>query len=314
MIINLLKLSCTDAADIGGSISDASDSASKLSDAISQNGFLVVGAAVLFVILFICVSFVFVMNMRILSNLSKKDEATRSADDELISNIVKRLLAEREADSISCDDLDRIKEDLKASLKRSVDEIEDNIKKIGTKKTSVDFLSSYLNLSSIFKDASCKAFDTLRCDRIGIYVFHNGNQSAYGLPFYKMSCVHEWNVTGTESLRGKHHVEMPLHVYDDFLYKLYKNSVYKCEDMDKLSTGNEHKGIREFMAYSDTKAFYIMAVKNNNNSIGGFVSVEFSSKESFEQNPDRDNELHHAIDEMVKEISPAVFANNKDKK
>ena len=121
-------------------------------------------------------------------------------------------------------------------------------------------------------------------------------------------------MTGTESLRGKHHVEMPLHVYDDFLYKLYKNSVYKCEDMDRLDK-DDSKGIKEFMAYSDTKAFYIMAIKNSSDNIGGFVSIEFSTKESFEQNPERDVEVHSVVSEMVKVITPVVFVNsNKDKK
>ena len=158
MITDFLHLICTDAIDVGDTINNASQSTVDLSGAIDQYGFLVVGAAVLFVILFICVGFVFVTNMRILGSISKQTENSHNADENLISNIVERLLQERNVESISPDDLDKLKADLNGSLSKYVADLEADIKKINTKKSSTDFLSSYMGLSSIFKDASRKAF------------------------------------------------------------------------------------------------------------------------------------------------------------
>lgn len=50
----------------------------------------------------------------------------------------------------------------------------------------------FVRLNSTFKLDCKKYLEKVSCDRIGIYVFHNGTQSTHGLPFFKVSCISEF--------------------------------------------------------------------------------------------------------------------------
>lgn len=75
--------------------------------------------------------------------------------------------------------------------------------------------------------AECKKFlEETECDRIGIYVFHNGITSSHGLPFFKVSCVCESIKRGSGiSSHIADSTNIPLSVFDDVIQILYTDGV-----------------------------------------------------------------------------------------
>ena len=80
----------------------------------------------------------------------------------------------------------------------------------------------FIRLNRTFK-LDCKKYtEKINCDRIGIYVFHNGTQSTHGLPFFKVSCISEFIHRGCGI--GSHIKDctgVPLVVYDDIIEILH---------------------------------------------------------------------------------------------
>lgn len=71
--------------------------------------------------------------------------------------------------------------------------------------------------------AECKKFlDKTECDRIGVYVFHNGTVASHGLPFFKVSCICECIKRGSGICSHiTDSTSLPLNLFDDIVEKLY---------------------------------------------------------------------------------------------
>lgn len=104
--------------------------------------------------------------------------------------------------------LEQTKKDDDSAEKRDYDE--KNIVEIFYK------LNSYLK-------SECRKFLTkTECDRIGIYVFHNGTVASHGLPFFKVSCICESIKRGSGiSTHIADSTNLPLTIFDDIIEKLY---------------------------------------------------------------------------------------------
>ena len=72
--------------------------------------------------------------------------------------------------------------------------------------------------------------------------------------------------------------------------------------------------MKEFTQYSNCKSIYIVAVKDNNGIIGGFVTVEFDEKDSFESDPERGKLVRESIDNMISAINPILISKSIYKK
>lgn len=178
-----------------------------------------------------------------------------------------------------------------------------------------NLVSSYMNVNSQLSDASKAASKSLSCSRIAIYVFHNGNKSLFGLPFFKVSCIHECTNNDSGTIRGKSHVDMPLHLFNDFIEPLWKFGFYRSENVN--ITVQRDRSLREFVSYSDTKAIYFVSIKNSNNVTTGFISAEFDNVDTFETNENRDIEVKSVLDYMSIQIAPMInsynnYRNNTD--
>ena len=107
---------------------------------------------------------------------------------------------------------------------------------------------------------------------------------------------------------------MPLHLFNDFIEDLWRDGVYKSENVDE--TIKTDPSIKEFISFSKTKSLYIMAIKNDSDAITGFVVAEFDNIETFEHNETRDSEINTILVEMIRKISPIVsnrYVFKKDK-
>lgn len=93
-----------------------------------------------------------------------------------------------------------------------------------------NIVTIFVKLNRIFKFECKKYLERVKCDRIGIYVFHNGTVTSHGLPFFKVSCICEWIKRGTAI---SNHINdtngIPLNLFDDIIDGLYtRGTVYVC--------------------------------------------------------------------------------------
>lgn len=277
---------------------------------------------VLAVILFVFVILVIAM-LRSHSKLMNQVIKDRSKDKHsLEENVLLKLadaLINRHRDSKSNEVLNEPPKDINAmsdeELLNCVKEMLTNAtakpEEVAVKKTEADYedyhrdyLGAFIDVNAVLKDASREAVRELRCSRIAIYVFHNGNKSMFGLPFFKMSCVHEWGVNGTNTPRSKAHTDLPLHLFNDFIEDLWRYGHYRAQNVDLAI--QKDNSIREFVAYSNTKALYFTAVKDSDGIINGFVVAEFESFDTFESDENRNKFVKSVLERMAIQVQPII--------
>lgn len=288
----------------------AVDAVDKMSKAIIEYGPLVVLLSIFFLIFIILIVVVLKSNHRLTTQIMNRNNTNGKLEEEVIKKFVNGALSELTKD-----------QDIEGAIARQLKPLEDAISHMNHEHDyddendyHRDLVGAYIDVNMAFKDASRTALKDLKCDRVGIYIFHNGNESMLGLPFFKMSCIHEWTSTGTNTLRGKSHSSMPLHLFNDFIEDLWRDGVYKSENVDE--TIKTDPSIKEFISFSKTKSLYIMAIKNDSDAITGFVVAEFDNIETFEHNETRDSEINTILVEMIRKISPIVsnrYVFKKDK-
>lgn len=286
----------------------AVDAVDKMSKAIIEYGPLVVLLSIFFLIFIILIVVVLRSNHRLTTQIMNRNNTNGKLEEEVIKKFVNGALSELTKD-----------QDIEGAIARQLKPLEDAISHMNHEHDDEndyhrDLVGAYIDVNMAFKDASRTALKDLKCDRVGIYIFHNGNESMLGLPFFKMSCIHEWTSTGTNTLRGKSHSSMPLHLFNDFIEDLWRDGVYKSENVDE--TIKTDPSIKEFISFSKTKSLYIMAIKNDSDAITGFVVAEFDNIETFEHNETRDSEINTILVEMIRKISPIVsnrYVFKKDK-
>ena len=286
----------------------AVDAVDKMSKAIIEYGPLVVLLSIFFLIFIILIVVILRSNHRLTTQIMNRNNTNGNLEEEVIKKFVNGALSELTKD-----------QDIEGAIARQLKPLEDAISHMNHEHDDEndyhrDLVGAYIDVNMAFKDASRTALKDLKCDRVGIYIFHNGNESMLGLPFFKMSCIHEWTSTGINTLRGKSHSSMPLHLFNDFIEDLWRDGVYKSENVDE--TIKTDPSIKEFISFSKTKSLYIMAIKNDSDAITGFVVAEFDNIETFEHNETRDSEINTILVEMIRKISPIVsnrYVFKKDK-
>lgn len=298
MLSLIATATTTDSTEAAEGVDSMIGGVTRLSGLMSNYGILIVVISAVLIILFVSILCLLISNSRMISNIMKMSNINNST---VINNLDKFTNS-----SINADNVEK---------KKSVKEFKKNIKPINQGKDlknknsfqedyHKNIVGAYINVSMAFKDASRAVLNKIGCDRVAIYTFHNGNVSMYGLPFFKMSCIHEWTKTGVNTLRGKSHTDLPLHLFSDFIEDLWKNGKYISEDIEK-SQAIDHS-IKEFIAYSETKALYITAVKNFDDIIVGFIIAEFDHAETFESDQKRHDEIEEAMDDMSLKVSPIL--------
>lgn len=284
----------------GEGLSNAVNGVDTLSGTISKYGLPIVIMAVFFIIFLLLVFLILHNNAKMMKQLVEHQNHSDKTEEELLSKLVDSALESKivESDKGPKNNINNNNEDINAGSDSSKQQItEDAIHK--------DLVGAYIDVNMAFKDASRSALQDLNCARVAIYVFHNGNKSIHGLPFFKMSCVHEWTNKGSNTLRGKSHMDLPLHVFSDFIEDLWKNGVYKSEDVEKSAKND--MSLCEFTAYSKTKALYLDAIKDDKGLIAGFVVAEFEDVDTFETDKNRDHQVKKVLDNMIMKISSILI-------
>lgn len=292
----------TSTADIDGlsEIKDTADSVVDLANAIGEHGPLIVALAVFIVLFLAAILLLMCGNIWITKRALNKNDSKDKAEQELITKLIENALNNKTEEFKSID----------KSITGKLETIEDAIKRIEDNEPKdvehKDLVKAYIDVNMAFKDVARSAYKKLGCDRLATYVFHNGNKSLHGLPFFKMSCIHEWTQRGNSTLRGRHHVDMPLHAYSNFVETLYETGIYKSDDINDIA--KKDSSMMDFVAFSETRGMYAVAIKGKENELAGFVIAEFDYVEGFEDNEERDKYVRSVIDEMIAYISPIIIS------
>lgn len=161
-----------------------------------------------------------------------------------------------------------------------------------------DFIKTYVDIQTIFKSAAKYVQTDINADRIGIYVFHNGNRTPYGLPFYKMSCVGEWLKSNFHAKKSIHS-ELPLHVFDDFVTGLYTDGYFE-------NITNSDKSIDQIATFSANNCIiyiYILGIYDKHDALAGFSVAEFYKiPEDVSL-----NEIKNAMKQLNEDVTPVII-------
>ncbi len=158
----------------------------------------------------------------------------------------------------------------KAAAHEAVEEESEKQRK--SQKTAI---SAYIDANLAFKDASRIAVNKTGCQRIAIYLFHNGNTTPYGYHFAKMTCVHEWTRNAVATVRGQNQVDIPLFAFSNLIDGLASKGEYCLTDI--YGQSNKDEQIFKFIAGSDAVAMYAHAVKSReDDNIAAFIVAEFN--------------------------------------
>lgn len=265
----------------------------KIAGFISEYGVVVVVMSIFFIIFIGLLALILRNNHRMMTQIMNNNNSDKKIEDDILNKFVESAL------KVLTETVYKQNTVIVQPATNEQEEKDEDYHK--------DLVGAYIDVNMTFKDASRCALTRLNCDRVAIYVFHNGNTSSMGLPFFKMSCVHEWTNRGGSTLRGKSHSDMPLHLFNDFIENLYSDGYYRIDDVSDLYI--EDPSIRDFTAFSDTRSLYIVAIKNSDGIITGFSVAEFHNNETFETDRCRDKEVRDILNQMIYKIAPIV--NNK---
>lgn len=297
VLINVLPLLSAPAVIDKDNITNAVDSVSKLSETISDKGILVVIGAI-FILFTILILFAFVkINSMMITNIVKQVNQKNDENKDITQKLLDHFLDEEQKD----DD-----EDKEAEKQEEPAEKPHHAK---------DLVGLYIDYRTVFKAESKNVINELRCDRVAVYVFHNGNQTLYGLPFIKMSCIFEDTLKGNMTMRYKAHVNLPLHLFNDFVQSLYQDGIF-AGNIDDVEIHDN--SIREFVSFSNAKSIFMRAIKRENGSLAGFTvcefnhSVDYSDKEKFTKINHRLKEMNNAIKYIVTDDKFSKKYENQD--
>lgn len=295
-------------------VGEMSDGVTNMAKAISDFGPVIVVLAIFFILFLGLAVLVLRNNAKMMTRLMKHQETSDQTDQQIINKFVEKALDDRDANSE--DEIKKATEE----FKKSVESLQQTIlalqqQSMITKQTQQvtaqddyhkDIVGAFIDVNMAFKDASRTALSTLGCDRVAIYVFHNGNSSVHGLPFFKMSCIHEWTSKGGSSgtLRGKYHCDLPLHQFNDFIEDLWNDGIYKADDIDIAE--EKDKSISEFTAFSNTQAIYMIGIRDSEDKLAGFITAEFAEKDTFNDDTARDEFINNALQDMISKVAPIV--------
>ena len=171
-------------------------------------------------------------------------------------------------------------------------------------KRKRDLVGTYIDINLILKDAVRTASNELGAERVAIYVFHNGNKSIHGLPFFKVSCINEWSKNGsvamkTKAYRSITHHSMPLYIISEIVENIYEHGEF-YESSIKSKRINEDY-LQAYLEYSDVDSMYALVIKDSNDNIAGFVVAEFKENKNF-----YDEQIRKPIQQILERTSNTV--------
>ena len=164
-------------------------------------------------------------------------------------------------------------------------------------------VSAYIDSSLAFKDASRIAIGKIKCDRIAIYLFHNGNHTPYGYPFAKMSCVHEWTLRGSNTVRGVNHVNIPLYAFSTIVESLVKDGEFVVGNIYEHGIISADEQVFQFISGSTIRALFALGIKDKDGDLAAFTIAEFKDSQDFSN-----EEVYNTVKDALTTMNESIYS------
>ena len=188
--------------------------------------------------------------------------------------------------------------ELTKTLLNKVIESEEFIEKKDHEHHNKDLVTTFIGYRGIFYDAAFPLLHELNACRVAIYLFHNGNSTAYGFPFIKTSCVFDINAHGAKTLRKMNHNNIPLHAFADIVHGLSEDEIYYGNLSDDIDIDGS---LHQFLASSDSVSAFMKAILSKDGTIAGFSVCEFRTEQNY-----KDSNLFNKINETMRDMNQSV--------
>lgn len=226
-----------------------------ISELINRYGPFIVILSVFIVVFLIVLGYVIHTNQRMNRQIMDSQKNSANINQEMMREMINSFI------------------DIAKAEKESEKEKED--------KKHKKIVSTYIDSSLAFKDASRIAMAKIKCERIAIYLFHNGNSTPYGYSFAKMSCVHEWTMRGSDTIRGRTHVNIPLYAFSSIVESLVADGELAIGNIYEHGILSADEQVFQFVSGSTTRALFALAIKSDENDLAAFTVAEFKEAQDF---------------------------------
>lgn len=165
-------------------------------------------------------------------------------------------------------------------------------------------VTSYLDINISLRSI-CKTLITkLECSRVAVYVFHNGNKSSHGLPFFKMSCIGEWTRRNAGTCGASSQSDLPLYLFSDMVESLYEHGEYLVNNIDLITESH----LTDFVCPGN-KSLVAFQITDEYENLAGFTVVEFRDEKDF-SNPAIINNIKTQLIEINQTIGDIIIDSN----
>lgn len=248
-------------SEVSDNVSNTIDQVGNTASLINQYGPTVVILAVFLLIFISIMAFILRSNHNMNKQMLESQQSAATAQQKMMQDMFDTCMS-------------LIK---KESSKDNEEEDEDETSKPKKKK----IVSAYIDSSLAFKDASRIAIGKIKCERIAIYLFHNGNHTPYGYPFAKMSCVHEWTTRGSNTVRGTTHVNIPLYAFSTIVESLSKDGEFVVGNIYEHGLISADEQVFQFISGSTIRALFALGIKDKDGDLAAFTIAEFKDPQDF---------------------------------
>lgn len=140
--------------------------------------------------------------------------------------------------------------------------------------------------------------ELLSADRIHIYEFHNGDHYSDYRSAYKFSCSYEAVRAGNMPVRNKC-IGLPISVMPRFINRITTTGKFICNDIDAIR--NDMPSTYAFKRELGVKAFYDVAIRNEQGLIIGFVAIQWDNETNPTMNEDEIKRVVWFLEDKIKE-------------
>lgn len=248
-------------SEVSDNVSNTIDQVGNTASLINQYGPTVVILAVFLLIFISIMAFILRSNHNMNKQMLESQQSAATAQQKMMQDMFDTCMSLIKKENSKDDDEENEEEETKPKKKKIV--------------------SAYIDSSLAFKDASRIAIGKIKCERIAIYLFHNGNHTPYGYPFAKMSCVHEWTIRGSNTVRGTTHVNIPLYAFSTIVESLSKDGEFVVGNIYEHGLISADEQVFQFISGSTIRALFALGIKDKDGDLAAFTIAEFKDPQDF---------------------------------